>query len=177
MARNNFDGIFFFVLSLIYCAFALVLPIVDLAYAGKTNMVFCEPIKYINNTNVSEGTFPPGDTRLGSSIGIKTWLIVHGAIGVFETVYVVFLFSTVILANNSFNSNNDPDNYIIAYCGSMCFFVLMILFRFSWLIVGAVMFWRGCYNTGPKINLFTFLYSLQCMNNAYIFAYRFFKLF
>jgi hypothetical protein len=77
-------------------------------------------------------------TTLINDIGISNWMITHGVIRVIEGICLVVL---LIMA---FTKNN-----FCAYITLYIFSIFATLFRFAWLIVGAVMFWSDCPHLTP----------------------------
>lgn len=165
--KSDFVLIGFFVFCcIIFVLASLTLPIVILAYTEnfKTEIICMQPKSNItviplppspqnssNNTNttfspqITQTTFTapaPKHTDLVDTIGIYKWLIVHGAIGIFEVVNVIIYFVSSFLTETNVG--------VCSWITSLCLMIMIALFRFSWLIVGAVMFWRDCPNLYPS---------------------------
>ncbi len=128
-----------------------VLPITVLAYAGTyRHNVMCNPVTInVTNsiTNVTTQVMYDSEPRLGSTIGIETWLIVEGVTQLIFAIVVATLVAAMC-------SNMD-----ITICASGCVSMLISVFNLAWTITGSVMFWRDCPNTTPS-NINTFMWII-----------------
>jgi hypothetical protein len=168
-SQRNSDNFFVFCLlssGFLFVLASLTLPIVILAFTDNFKLeircsaknVNTNVTNAINITNASFIPLPPNttfspltltptsqpasvSTNLIDTIGIYSWMIAHGVIGIFEVINVSIFVIT---------SFTESDCGIISFGISLLFLILMVLFRFCWLIVGGVMFWRDCPNLYPS---------------------------
>lgn len=105
-----------------------------------TNMIFAPTT--LTPTNLATPTPTSSHTNLAYTIGIYPWMIVHGAIGIVEAINIIIYIVTSFLW--------ETECGVYSWVSSLCFLILLVFFRFSWLVVGAVMFWRDCPNLYPS---------------------------
>jgi hypothetical protein len=169
-SNNGYAGCCIISILVLFVLASLTLPIVILVYAGVfRNEMTCRsvspPSSYVplppnltlsspslftlapNLTLSSPSLFTPvsapvTDQGLATTIGIATWMIIHGSIGIYEVANVIlYLTSAIFVEENSCQC---------IFFTSMWFIGLFSSFRIAWLIVGAVMFWRDCPNLSPS---------------------------
>lgn len=75
------------------------------------------------------------------NIGISKWMIVHGAIGTIDSISITFL---IIVGFGCTQTNKR------IFFSLLVFSYLLALFRLSWLIIGAIMFWKDCAHVLPQ---------------------------
>ena len=94
------------------------------------------------NQNSINGTIQiQPNEKLADSVGIYPFVSANGVIGVAEALFVFYGIMTMFSDSGS------------TQCLGWCFIFLSILcclFRFVWLIVGGVMFWRDCPDLSPE---------------------------
>jgi hypothetical protein len=84
-------------------------------------------------------------SSLERNIGVKTWLYVIGLADLISTEIIIF---SVIIA---FVSITNDDTCLLKFTSFMLFTHLLLqMFRFSWLIIGCVLFWRDCIHLEPS---------------------------
>jgi hypothetical protein len=152
-------------LAILFVLASLTLPVVVLAYTENFRLeITCEIIDLTHNLsnispppmlqsqveNATENLIPviprkKSGINLAETIGIYNWMIIHGSIGIFE-VFVIIIIGSVSI----FYTKKDK-YYFCSYNISIAFLLLLVFFRFVWLIVGGVMFWRDCYNLSPPV--------------------------
>lgn len=77
-------------------------------------------------------------SSLEQNVGIKTWLYVAGSVDLVLPTLVIFAGILIL------NSHYDFGTFIIL------FYPVFMIFKFAWLIVGSVLFWRDCLNLEPS---------------------------
>ena len=103
-----------------------VLPAVLIGYGSRySGEIYCGP-----NMMKAQG--------LAETVGVSKWMIIHGAIGLFEITCLLMTFAMVAL------------KMLPLMVVSVSLVVLASLFRLSWLVVGALILWRDCPNMQPK---------------------------
>lgn len=139
MANFSEKCVIFLIVFLCLCD--IVLPIVVISYGAH----FKDQIE-CGNTSSS----------LINDIGISDWMIIHGVFGLFDFFSVLFVAFTLCMCKN------ESDCVSIVIIIISCF---VCFFRFAWLIVGSVMFWRDCFNLKPEeVNSLMW----ACLINGYI---------
>ena len=81
---------------------------------------------------------------LAASLGLQKWMVVHGAVGLTFAFVIPLALIVPVCAGKS------PDDAVKAVMVVNCLLVPLMLFRFCWIIVGAVLFWRDCSRCEPK---------------------------
>lgn len=133
----NFSGKCVIILIAFFCLCDIVLPIVVISYGAQ----FKDQIECGNTSSSSSSS-------LINDIGISDWMIIYGVFGLFDFFSVLFVVFTLCMCKNE---SECVSIVIIIISCFVCFF------RFVWLIVGSVMFWRNCFNLKPgEVN------SLMC---------------
>jgi hypothetical protein len=118
----------------------LVLPIVNLAYSGYyKDEINCNFPNITNSDTVS---------NLAITIGIPTWLNVHGAITIVEIANLLYAVYSGMKYKNCARSKEDF--LIVTNCCSYLLSFMIAMFRTAWIIIGCVLFWRDCPNVSPK---------------------------
>lgn len=108
---------------LCYLSMLLPLPIIEIVYGASHR----------------------SDHGCSSFVGVSDWLIIDGA----AMVFIVFLGLILFGCTNGALVYDSPACAVGAVV-SFIFFVLCNVFKFAWLIIGSVMFWRDCKDVSPK---------------------------
>ena len=91
------------------------------------------------------GVMYPHDHNCDSFVGVSDWLIIKGSMMLATTFSGVLLFG---FTNHAALTDSKSSAISALFC--FVFYVLGMLFKTAWLIVGSVMFWRDCKDVTPS---------------------------
>ena len=85
----------------------------------------------------------PPPVGLAATIGLRRWMVVHGAAGV-GAAGLIFVILTVRVYAQRF-----PKVALFNVIIGPLLLYAVLFFRFAWLVVGTILFWRDCRHARP----------------------------
>lgn len=124
----------------------LSIIVLSYSYEYKNDITCSLNDSFPNNPNINISIYvgqtpnpsQSSTVNLAETIGPFAWMQWHGVIGLIEGIFIAtFLLSSL------------DEKMVRCMLLSVVFLIPIVLFRFAWLIVGAILFWRDCPHLSP----------------------------